>query len=156
MTCFYGKKAKKKYFFWKIKFKMADSKKQRFSKSPILKKKFEKRCFLSRPFWFFFDLLIFSLEKKSKLAKMGKNFNQAKLFDPNQTFWRGVYSRWAINQHYWPLGKKKSGVFHFHFIPEYKPCGDVLFSIRFVFKSSSVPLHQSVILKMYSCSTLDT
>ena len=38
MTCFYEEKAKKKYFFWKKKFKMADSKKQRFSKSPILKK----------------------------------------------------------------------------------------------------------------------
>ena len=32
-----GKKQKKNFFFRKKKFKMADSKKQRFSKSPILK-----------------------------------------------------------------------------------------------------------------------
>ena len=37
MTCFHMKKAKKKFFFQKKKFKMADSKKQRFSKLPILK-----------------------------------------------------------------------------------------------------------------------
>ena len=35
---FMGKKQKKNFFFEKKKFKMADSKKQRFSKSPILKK----------------------------------------------------------------------------------------------------------------------
>ena len=34
---FHGNEAKKIYFFWKKKFKMADSKKAHFSKSPILK-----------------------------------------------------------------------------------------------------------------------
>ena len=33
----FNKMKQKKNFFWKKKFKMADSKKQRFSKSPILK-----------------------------------------------------------------------------------------------------------------------
>jgi hypothetical protein len=32
-----GGEAKKKFFFWKKKFKMADLKKLSFSKSPILK-----------------------------------------------------------------------------------------------------------------------
>ena len=34
---FHGNEAKKKFFFSKIKFKMADSKKAHFSESPILK-----------------------------------------------------------------------------------------------------------------------
>ena len=37
LTNFHGDEAKKKFFFWKKKFKMADSKKAHFAKSPILK-----------------------------------------------------------------------------------------------------------------------